>query len=208
MRKMLALFLLALVPALASAVPLTIIATPTDTVGPLRHNVFHDATGEGGMSGPINAWFDLDTTETSTWDPVTGILDLYVVLYDDSTLTNQIGYAHGQSNTLFGAGFGDFDDTSLGFITWTISDIFESFVGAVTMEFIDHAYPGDSSGNVPNTWVGNTVTLWGADGTHNGDGTFSGATKGVDMVFVVPEPPILMLMVLGLLGIAASVRRR
>ncbi|NNF68100.1 MAG: PEP-CTERM sorting domain-containing protein [Gammaproteobacteria bacterium] len=212
------IFLLAvllLMPSMGSAVPLTITSMPTDSTGgdgaPLRHNVFHAATGPGGMSGDVLAWFDLNNSFTSTWDPDAGVLDLYVNVYADAAQTTLLGTATGTSTNLFGAGFGDYDNTLLAFINWEFDGGAAAAVGtsSLVMEFIDHLYSSatNSAGNVPNTYVGNTLTFWGADGTHNGNGGFDGATMGVDMVFNVPEPGILLLLAVGLLGVGASVRR-
>ena len=205
--------LLAFLPTMAMSA--RIISMPTDDTGgasdPFRHNLFHDASLGSGANGAVLAWFDLDTTMSNTWNPVTGALDLHVNIFGDADQNVLLGTGHATSNGLVGAGFGQFDDTSLGLIDWDFSPGAAAvlFANSITMDFIDHAYPPDTAGNVPNSYVGNIVTLWGADGTHNvGTGGFSGSTLGVDMVFVVPEPAILLLMSVGLLGIGAAVRKR
>ncbi len=205
--------LVALMPALAMSAQ--IISMPTDSTGgagePFRHNLFHDASTGNGMNGTVLAWFDLDTNFTSTWDPNSGVLDLYVNIYSDAAQLNFLGTGHATSNSLFGAGFGDFDDTSLGLIDWTFDAGAAAalFTNAIQMDFIDHAYQPNSAGNLPNSYVGNVVTLWGADGAHNtGTGGFTGSTLGVDMVFVIPEPSVLLLMAMGLLGFGIVARKR
>lgn len=214
MKKILLMIsLLALVPT--AAMSLQILSMPTDSTGgttdPFRHNLFHDASSGNGTNGDVLAWFDLDTSFSNTWDPVTGALDLHVLVYTDADQNSFLGTGHATSANLFGAGFGDFDDISLGLIDWSFDAGAAAalFTNSIQMDFIDHAYLPDTDNNLPNTWVDNTVTLWGADGTQiTNTGGFTGSTLGVDMVFVVPEPSIVLLMALGLFGVGVFARKR
>lgn len=203
-------FLVLLLPAAGSA--LTITGLPTDTVGPLRHNVFHDASvpGSGGANGTVLAWFDLDTSMTSSWDPLTGALDLYVSIFSDSALTSLVGYGHATSADMAGANFNAYDNSLIGSIAWSFDPGAAAWLGmaGVVQEFYDHNYAADSSGNIANSYLGNTVTLWGADGTADGNGFFTDATLGVDMVWTVPEPAVLVLFGFGLIGVWLGVRVR
>lgn len=220
-RKILIMSVLALAPAFALAIPMTIVSMPTDATAepgtPFRHNVFHDAAVPGGVGGAVLAWFDLDTSMTSTWDAATGELDLHVSIYADAAQTTLLGTGTGTSNSLFGAEFGGFDNSTLASIDWLFfgADAVSLLGSGLTMQFIDYNYAAasNSAGNVPNSYIGNTVTLWGADGIHDGNGRFDDASLGVDMVFTVanvaaPEPGIILLMAMGLLGIGVSTRKR
>ena len=76
---------------------------------------------------------------------------------------------------------------------------------SVTQTFLDTDFIPTAT-NVPNSWDGQSLSLWGADG-HTGGTTFNDATLGVDMVASVPEPSSLLVLTVGLVA-AARVRRR
>lgn len=206
--KILIISILAIAPGFAAAAP--IIALPTDAVGPFKHNVFHSAERNGGTAGTILAWFGLDESKSSSWDPNTGVLDLHVVVYDDSSFTNRIGTASASSGDLLGARFNHNDNSLLGAIQWDFDSAVTAHMGLasneLTQHFMDHQYARDSAGRMSNSFLNRTATLWGADGTMRDDGMFSGATLGVDVVIIIPEPATLLLFGLGLLGIGAQRR--
>ena len=77
---------------------------------------------------------------------------------------------------------------------------------SVTQTFLDRDFV-PAAENVPNSWDGTALTLWGAYGFTGGT-TYDNATLGVDMVAAVPEPGSMILLALGLVRTAVVARRR
>ncbi len=218
----------------AYAAPLEITETPQSTSGPFRHNVFHTAGSNGGASGSIIVWFDLDTSQTSTFDPDTGDLDLHVNLYNNSSFTTLVGTAVGTSSDFFDVNVftGTNTNNLVGTIDWdfTLNGSATTFMTNnlvdSTLKFLDHDYVTSSSGDTANSFVPgitqDTMTLWGADGTpDSSNGKFTGSSLGMDLVFKaednleptgepIPTPAAagLGLSLLGLLGITRPRRPR
>ena len=203
--------LLLLCVGFTSAQAAQIIATPTESSGGFRHNVFHTAGSRNGTSGTVLAWYDLDMTQTSTWDSGTGALTLYVDVFTNSSLTTLIGKATGTSPDLAGANFsapGSQDGGLIGTIDWTFDAPVAAVLGtpSITMSFIDHDYATSSDGFNANSLELPIVTLWGADGTYDDmTGAFdtNSTTLGTDLTFqVVPVPAAVWFFgsALGLLG--------
>ena len=220
-----------LLPAAVSAIPLTIDSTPKETGGPFLHNVFHSASSNGGSSGTILAWFDLDGSQVSSYDPVTGALALHVNLYSTSGLSTQIGTATGISSNLAASNFDGTTGGTVGTIDWSInltsSGTFATYLGGTglhneTVTYLDFVYSTSSAGYAANSWANPVLTLWGANGTPldpSSNKNFSGSNLGTDVVFKtgspipslpetqVPEPGSLLLLASGLFGSAAWRRR-
>ncbi len=212
----------------ARANVLTITSTPQENTGSFLHNVFHTADSNGGAGGSILAWFDLDTTQSSTWDPVSGALSLHVNVYSDAGLSNLIGTAHGVhgSDALEGSDFNAFDNSMIGVIDWNIdltgASAFATYMtgklGAqpsggwtLGLQYADHNYVTSSQGYRANSWENGAVTLWGADGTRRANGyQFDNAILGTDLVFTARAVPIPGAMALGAIGLgfAGLIRRR
>ncbi len=58
------------------------------------HNSFRASDIAGGVNDRTLAWFDLDLSNTSTWNEVDQSLSLHVNVYSDSRLTDRIGGAY------------------------------------------------------------------------------------------------------------------
>ena len=210
----------------ASAGLLTITSMPVQTAGDLPHTNFHSAKLGDGTGGGVLGWANLSPDAVSTYDPVTGALDLYLKIYSSSldSATNNpdrsIGNAHGVGSDLVGSQFtadplifGSGTGNVIGTITWTFDffvyleffDAIPEIIPPVTMQFVDFNYVTTEDGFVANTWDGTNLTLWGADGTYLEDGKFdvSTTTIGFDFVGVttgspvVPEPSSFMLLLMG-----------
>lgn len=185
------------------AVPLQIVSSPQENSGPFLHNVFHQASGSGGASGSILAWFDLDATQLSVYDPATGALNAYFKIFSGSNLSTQIGTATAVGTGLLGSALSDMTEVNaiLGSITWTLavtspsSTTFDNYmegrdgdVGDTNSAFMQTA---------PNTWtitqrfadlryvtssLGYTANSWDPTGGSltlwGADGTFIGSDKG------------------------------
>ena len=219
----------------ASAELLTIISLPVETSNPLPHTNFHASNTGSGTGGSILGWANLSSAAPSTYDPVTGDLDLHLNLYTTSAnaLANDpiqsIGEAHGVSSNLVGSDFNQFDGNVIGTIDWTfdtnVALVFfqHPLMTNVTMTFVDFDYVTTADGFTANTWDGKNLTLWGADGTYLGAGFEGGGkfdvestTIGFDFVgvtdgTVIPEPSSMMLLLMGttcLGGVGYWKRRR
>lgn len=198
--KKLLIGLLALAPSTLMAIP--IVSMPSDSIGPFRHNVFHSAETAGGAGGEILAWFDLNTSESSSWDPESGALSLSINIFSDEAMTDQVGSAFAFSSDLMGNNFNGFDGGTIGSITFQFDALALGFLGLsgdMTMSFLDQDYASNSTGDIANSWQNGMVTLWGSDAV---------PSLGVDMMMEMSEPGILLLMGLGLIGLGATARRR
>ena len=204
---------LSLFSAAVSAAPIQIAATPTETSGPFLHNVFHEASSNGGTSGTILAWYDLGSGGGS-WDPDTGAFTINIDIFSDNTLTTSIGTADGTGN-LSAAAFNVFNGGLIGSISWNFDTVAETNgLTDKTTSFIDKKYATSSAGYVANSTTGNysSLTLWGADGDYNvNTGMFDVNTTsmGVDLVVTfVPVPAAVWLFGSGLIGLLTVARRR
>lgn len=207
----------------------TIIATPQETSGGFLHNVFHSANSNGGASGTIWAWFDLDTSfaASNDWNAATGALEIHINVYANSALTSFQGTAVGTSSNLFGANFSapnTQDGGLLGNIVWDFDAAALAFLqtkdAAITdlldQAFVDRNYVTSTIGFQANSLANNSVTLWGADTASLNHTLTSGANfdtgttiLGTDLVFtVVPVPAAVWLFGSGLamLGFARRTR--
>lgn len=212
---------------LASAA--TIIATPQETGGGFLHNVFHSANTNGGASGTIWAWMDLDTSygASNDWNAATGALELHVNVYSDSALTSFQGTAVGTSADLLGTNFSapntqnggllgnivwDFDAAALAYLQGKDAAITD----LLSQAFVDRNYATSTNGFQANSLANNSVTLWGADTaalnhTLTSGDNFNTATTilGTDLVFtVVPVPAAVWLFGSGLAVLGAVRRKR
>ncbi len=210
-------------PVVAGASPLILFSTPQSTSGPFLHNVFHTASSHGGSGGQIKAWFDLDSAFTSTYDPMSGDLLIHINIFSDKNYTNAIGTAVGTGVGLVGSALNANVDAVVGTISWSFdmsasggTDGLSTYMAsqglgsgtayAVTQTFLDTDFV-PTANNVPNSWDGANLSLWGADG-HTGGTSYNDATLGVDMVASVPEPGSLVVLGVGLLTAAGARRRR
>jgi len=200
----------------AVAVPLQIVATPQESSGPFVHNLFH-VNNDGGPSGLVTAWADLDASSTSFYDPDTGAIQVVLNLYSDSTLTTQTGSVTGigslPASNLTGTNTG----ATAGGITFTFSDGTPS----TTISYSDNTFGTSTAGFTPNSWDGTYLTLWGAGLFGNAaTGAIAAASSfsylGSDLVFqtgdpipgTVPEPSTLILLGAGVLGMALRGKRQ
>jgi len=195
------------------AAPIQIASTPSETGGPFRHNVFHEASSNGGTSGAILAWYDLGSGGGS-WNPDTGAFTINIDIFSDSALTASIGTAVG-TGSLSATAFNGFDGGLIGTIGWNFDATAEGngLTDTIT-SFIDKNYATSSAGYVANSTTGNysSLTLWGADGNYNvNTGMFDTTTTsmGVDLVVTfVPVPAAVWLFGSGLIGLVTVARRR
>ena len=192
------------------AAPMAINDLPTESTGPFQHNVFHSASSNGGQSGTIYSWFTLGVGGGS-WDPVSGAFSLNVDLWNDAGATVSEGTATATGN-LNSAAFNGYDGGLIGSITWDFTHATDSYLnglGSVTLSFLDYNYATSTQGYTANSTTANSMTLWGADGSHDVNGNFSGATMGMDMVATfVPVPAAVWLFGSGLLGLVGVARRK
>lgn len=199
------------------AAMLSVVATPQETSGPFRHNVFHTPTNTSG-GGTIDAWFNLGNSG-GFWDTLTGAFIIAVDLFSNSNLTGSLGSATG-TGTLSSAEFNGNDGGLIGTIAWDFDVTAEgnSFTD-VTMSFIDNNYVTSSAGHTANSTSGDFLTLWGADGYDaNTDGfILNDMSRGVDLVVKfdemippsgIPIPASVWLFGSGLLGLVGIARRR
>lgn len=152
-------------PATAMAVPLNIISTPHNA-GSFTPNVFHTSINGGG-SGSILGWFDLDTTGSNTYDPDTGDLFAAFNIYSDRNHTNQIGSVLADGN-LPAANFQG-NGGLAGSIDWTFSfsidNILQDYLigqNHITLNYFDRVYTQTALGHDVNGWEDGYLSLWGA----------------------------------------------
>jgi hypothetical protein len=196
----------------ASAELLTITSMPVQSTGDLPHTNFHssDFVNDDGSTdatgGEVLGWANLNPNVDSTYDPVSGALDLYLRIFGShlsaEANTSPIGLAHGIGSGLFGSLFTADPLTpgsGTGDVNGTIAWDFDFFVyleffddtpnlrPTVTMQFVDFNYVTTEDGFVANTWDGTNLTLWGADGTYpegSMDGKFDSSTTTIGFDFV------------------------
>ncbi len=200
--------ILAFLPLTADATPTSIEAIQS-TSGPFIHNVFHTSTN-GGSSGSILAWWGLNSAApVSTYDPMTGDLNLYTKIYDGSNFATatQLGTAMGVGSNLMNytndGGTGgsiawNFDFS--GFGTSTLKTYLGGFdtPGAITTSFLDQIYV--ASATYPqNSYSAGVLSLWGS-------GQVEGTKYlGVDLVVqTVAEPSSVMLLAIGAIGLGMT----
>ena len=113
-KRTLSLGILLCFVAPAVAMPLPVIDTPQDTVGPFVHNIIHDLSPEKTAL----AWLDLDRSQPNTYDPVSGEMRIHLLVFDESSLTRRIGTALYESlpplDTIRADEYNDFDGSVLG----------------------------------------------------------------------------------------------
>jgi len=173
--------------------------------GNFSFSSFHDANDSTPMTGATLSSF-LNSEFSGTYDDVTGMFDA------SFSIDNTAGPVHISGTLLFdGSGqlasnselIVDFQGTPSGFLTDT------------TIGFL----PGDicCSGSLdPNAFNGSMMSLWGANfdyGTGNDifNGSYAGSTLGMDLrleLTAVPVPAAVWLFGSGLIGLAATARRR
>jgi len=186
------------------AAPIAISATPQQTGGSFRHNVFHTAHALDGQGGNIRAHFDLaGPAGTSTYDPVTGTLIAHMNVFSDQGLSDPIGTVTASGSidrTLLND---PVNGTVAGSLTWSFS--FSDFTNGlvnhirnlgntldaanpdfdISMTFLSDDFVTSADGRVANSYANNTLTLWGADGLQAGTSKYPDATIGADVVFLL-----------------------
>lgn len=208
----------------ASAALYQITDLPMENSGPFWHNLFHSADSAGGAGGGIKAWFDLDSTQSSTWDSDTGALSLHVKLYDSASLTTPLGSASATSNNFLGTHLnapGAQDGGVIGTMTWNFDSAATGLLGLgasiLVQTFLDRDYVTSAAGFNANSFQGvdqteGFITLWGADGYDGIDGFDTAQTTlGTDLVMhvvtPVPVPAAVWLLGSGILGLVGLARR-
>lgn len=193
----------------------------TNSGEPLR-SVIHTAESNysgfnnpDNQSGDILAFITLDTSTTSTWDLLTGAINININLTDFGG-TNILGTASG-TGTLDPNDFNG-DGGLFGSIDWSFDADASNLLGGITSlttYFEDTSYGGTNS----NSYDGEFLYLWGADGydplasdeVHSelGDIVQGQSTFGMDLtIHTVPVPASIWLFVTGLIGLVGVVRRR
>lgn len=195
---------------------LTFVDLPVDTSEPLPHTLFHSSDTGFGTGGAILGWADLDPNTPSTYDPLTGALDLHLDIFAESSFIHFLGNAHGTSSNLVGSEFNDFDGAIVGTITWQFDGLvplafnllnFDPQTDSVTMSFPDYNYGTSVDGFTFASWDGTALALEGADGTYLGAGKFDVDTTSLGLEFVgitTPEPSSLALWTTGMLILAVG----
>ncbi|MGB5398142.1 MAG: hypothetical protein WBN96_13420, partial [Gammaproteobacteria bacterium] len=138
MKQILSALLLAFGCGAVTAAPVSILDLPTESTGPFRHNVFHDASTNGGAGGSIFSWFTLDS---GTWDAATGDLVLSVDLWNDSAHTVAEGTATAVGSFDLSQ-FNAYDGGPiLGTITWDFTSASDpGLFGNIVLTFLDYNY--------------------------------------------------------------------
>jgi len=196
LRRLLPLLLGLGLAAPASAAPITILDSPTETGGPFRHNVFHSSDSQGGAAGQILAWFDLDAAfgASNFYDPVTGDLEAHFDVFTSSAFSTPIGTATLTSSDVDGATLSDGseNDVVIGDLAWeidlstSVGSTLETYletefgdevddVWDIVMEFADVEYVTSSSGITANAFENGNLGLWAA-GADSGL-SYTGASK-------------------------------
>lgn len=202
------------------AAPHDIVESPQH-IGRFTHNVFHSST-DGGPSGSILAWMNLDTTMVNTYDPATGGLSATFNLFKDSNFAQPIGSVFA-AGSLPGANFQG-DGGLAGNIAWTfnfdVDNILEDYlegVTTITMNYLDQVYVTSALGTDVNSWDDPYLSLWGSGRLALNDvcdqqqeclvdPKYLGSDVVIETVHT-PEPMTAALMATGMVG-AFGLRRR
>ncbi len=211
-------------PTAAMAVPLDIVATPHNSGG-FTPNVFHTSINGGG-SGSILGWFDLDTTASNTYDPDTGDLFASFNIYSDRTHNNLVGSVLADGN-LPAANFQG-NGGLAGSINWNftfgIDNVLQDYLNGqshITLNYFDRVYTQTALGHDVNGWEDGYLSLWGAGQLDLDDIQCEDDVPcfvrqqvpylGSDIIIQTastPEPMSMALMASGLAGMIGIRRKR
>lgn len=185
----------------AVAVPLEIVEVQSNSQDPdFPHSFFH-VNNDGGTSGLISRYVDLDYDATSYYNPETGEVSIELIAYTDAELTEAVATASA-TGVLDPAGQAGSSSATLvaGYLNFSFSD----GTPDTTIFFDSDIYNGSADNYVPNTVNGQFVSLWGAGliGGEDFGEDLRFSHLGLDIVFQtgdplnseVPEPSTVLLL--------------
>lgn len=204
--KLLASVIFIAISPLASATPWTIDSVLNGTDGGFGYSSFHNASGGNPMSG--SSYGGISNVGSGSYDDVSGAFSgSFAIGGDTFTLIGNMLFS---SNYLAGA-----STLAIDFATGT-TNLIDTTIGFMPGDICCNGNANGTPGLDPNSFDASTgiLTLWGANGFVS-SGTNVGTyyvneTLGMDIrlqLSQVPEPGMLMLLGMGLLGLGLRRRR-
>ena len=219
------LLILFLSPAYLTATPLNIVDIEQGSGNGFGYSFFHDSSGTHPGSASQKWRIRLDTSQTNTYDPMSGELLVHVLVTPNGS-TEVLGTATGISGTsgidpLKASELGGNTKAVAGEIKWTFNTLtagpntFAEYLSSqnisagdmITQTFLNKDWAGSGTPD-PNEYTNGKLSLWGADGwagpyKNYGDFGYSGTRAlGTDIVIKVSIPDTFLFFGSGFLAFA------